>query len=73
VYGNRSTRFRYVVTNEVHGGEARPGWWDTTALPPGQYRLRVIAKDLAGNTATREVPVTVLAALGERALPQVVH
>lgn len=61
VYGNKSTRFRYVITNEVRGGEARPGSWDTTTLPPGDYRLRVIARDLAGNTATRDVPVRVAA------------
>lgn len=60
VYGNRVTRFRYVVTNEVRGGEAKPGWWETNDLPPGEYRVRVIARDIAGNTATRDVPVRIV-------------
>ena len=59
VYGNRSTRFRYVVTNEVRDGEAGPGWWDTTGLPPGRYKVRVLARDFSGNTASREVEVGV--------------
>lgn len=62
VHGNRTTRFRYVVTNEVRGGEAREGWWDTSTLAPGEYRLRIIASDLAGNSARRDMPVRVTAA-----------
>jgi hypothetical protein len=59
VYGNRATRFRYLVTNEVRGGEATEGWWDAGALAPGDYRVRVVAKDFAGNSATREIVVRV--------------
>ena len=59
VYGNRATRFRYLVTNDVRDGEAAEGWWDATTLMPGDYRVRVVAKDFAGNAATREVPVRV--------------
>jgi sugar lactone lactonase YvrE len=60
VHGNRRTRFLYNVTNEVHGGEATRGWWDTTSLPPGDYRLRVIARDIEGNTAVRQLAVRVV-------------
>jgi sugar lactone lactonase YvrE len=59
VYGNRATRFRYVVTNQVRDGEASEGWWDTSALAPGDYRVRVVARDFAGNEATREIGVRV--------------
>ena len=60
-YGRRSTRFLYVVTNTLRGGVASPGVWDTTALPPGDYTLRVLAADIHGNVATanRDVAVTV--------------
>jgi DNA-binding beta-propeller fold protein YncE len=60
-YGQRRTRFLYVVTNELHDGEAREHWWDTTALPPGDYVVRVLAEDFHGNRANRhhELAVTV--------------
>ncbi len=61
VYGNPITRFRYIVTNIVRGGTARPGTWDTSELAPGDYILRIIAADHAGNVATarRDIDVTV--------------
>jgi sugar lactone lactonase YvrE len=59
VYGNRTTRFRYQVTNEVHDGEAVPGSWDASALMPGDYRVRVIAQDAAGNSTSRDIAVRV--------------
>lgn len=61
VYGNPITRFRYIVTNIVRGGIARPDTWDTSELPPGDYILRILAADHAGNVATarRDVDVTV--------------
>ena len=52
VYGSRETRFFYELTNTVGHGNARPGFWDTTQLPPGDYTLRVFAADFAGNEAT---------------------
>ena len=58
VYGNRMTRFRYIVTNTVRHGDAQPGWWDTTALPPGDYVVRVIVRDRAGNAAAQDLKVT---------------
>jgi hypothetical protein len=35
-----------------------PGYWDTTRLPDGGYRVRVRVWDVAGNIAESEVPVT---------------
>ena len=61
VYGNPITRFRYIVTNAVKGGAAAPGSWDTTALAAGDYILRIVAEDYAGNVAMarRDVDVTI--------------
>lgn len=61
VYGNRRTRFRYIVTNSVQGGDAYGALLDTTVFAPGDYRIRVIARDQSGNTATRDLPITVIA------------
>jgi hypothetical protein len=60
-YGQRRTRFLYIVTNTFQKGVAAPGWWDTTALAPGNYTLRIWAADINGNVATakRDVPVTI--------------
>ncbi|HWS89028.1 MAG TPA: hypothetical protein VN282_18785 [Pyrinomonadaceae bacterium] len=62
VYGSKETRFLYEVTNTVRQGRAERGTWDTTALPPGDYTLRILAADFAGNEATdnRDVPITVV-------------
>ena len=59
-YGNRRTRFLYVVTNTLRDGVAARGFWDTTELPPGDYILRIWAADINGNVATanRDLPVT---------------
>ena len=56
----RSTRFFYAVTNTFKGGVASRGLWDTSALEPGDYTLRVIAADVNGNqaAANRDLPVT---------------
>jgi sugar lactone lactonase YvrE len=42
VQGNAETHFRYSITQAA-----------TTALPPGDYLLRIVAKDFSGNEATR--------------------
>ena len=55
------TRFRYIVTNTVRHGDAQPGAWDTTALPPGDYVVRVTVRDRAGNSAAQDLKVTVVA------------
>jgi len=45
------TKFRYIVTNVVKNGEALEGALRTAALAPGNYTLKVIAQDYAGNVA----------------------
>jgi sugar lactone lactonase YvrE len=61
-YSGGRTRFLYVVTNTMRHGIAAEGFWDTTALAPGDYTLRILAEDVRGNTATanRDLPVTVV-------------
>jgi len=49
VYGSKSTRFLYEVTNTVRDGQVARGVWDTTQLPKGDYVLRIIAADFSGN------------------------
>lgn len=62
VYGNKTTRFLYEVTNTVRDGRAAPGVWDTAQLPKGDYILRIIAADYSGNEAQegRDVPISVI-------------
>ena len=62
VYGSKTTRFLYEVTNTVRDGRAAPGAWDTSQLPKGDYILRIIAADYSGNEAQqgRDVPVSVI-------------
>ena len=61
VYGSKSTRFLYEVTNTVRDGQVARGVWDTTQLPKGDYVLRIIAADFSGNEAHdgRDVLITV--------------
>ncbi len=60
VYGSKTTRFLYEVTNTVRDGRAATGVWDTTQLPKGDYTLRIIAADFSGNEAQegRDVLIT---------------
>ena len=51
VYGSKTTRFLYEVTNTVRDGRADRGVWDTSQLPKGDYVLRIIAGDYSGNEA----------------------
>ena len=53
------TRFRYIVTNRLRDGEAADGVLRTSELSPGNYTLKIIAEDFAGNRATG--PATELA------------
>lgn len=46
------TRFRYIVTNRVRDGEAMDGLLRTSSLASGDYIIKVIAEDYAGNQAT---------------------
>jgi hypothetical protein len=63
-YRGRRTRFLYVVTNSLRDGIGEPGWWDTRALPAGDYIVRAWAADIRGNVAlaNRDVPVTIASA-----------
>lgn len=62
VYGSKTTRFLYEVTNTVRDGRAATGVWDTSQLPKGDYILRIIAADYSGNEAQqgRDVPISVI-------------
>ena len=46
------TKFRYIVTNRVRDGEAMDGFLRTSSLAPGDYIIKVIAEDYAGNRAS---------------------
>ena len=61
VYGSKTTRFLYEVTNTVRDGRAERGVWDTSQLPKGDYVLWIIAGDYSGNEAQqgRDVLITV--------------
>jgi hypothetical protein len=61
VYGSKTTRFLYEVTNTVRDGHAAPGVWDASQLSKGDYVLRIIAADFSGNEAKegRDVLITV--------------
>jgi sugar lactone lactonase YvrE len=62
VYGRRSTRFLYAVTSTLQGGSTAQGAWDTEHLPPGDYIIRIVARDIRGNEAiaNRDLPVTIV-------------
>ena len=59
-YGTRMTRFRYLVTTRVEDGHVVEAPW-YPRLPPGDYLIRVLAEDAAGNTAVsgRDLPIRV--------------
>lgn len=61
VYGSQRTRFLYELTNNVRDGRTSRALWDTSQLPEGDYTLRVLAADFAGNEAdaNRDLPVTI--------------
>jgi len=61
VYGSETTRFLYEVTNWVRDGRANRDTWDTSKLSPGDYVLRIIARDYNGNEAQddRDLLITI--------------
>jgi sugar lactone lactonase YvrE len=59
------TIFAYAVTNVVRDRSATRNFWHTSALPEGDYILRVFAADFFGNKTTRDVAVRVVASDGE--------
>lgn len=60
VHGSKITRFQYVVTNTVRGGQLMTGAWQTRDLPAGDYTVRITARDYSGNVASagRDLQVT---------------
>ncbi|MGV7207449.1 gluconolaconase [Oxalobacteraceae bacterium A2-2] len=54
VHGAAATRFVYAINNRILKGQAEPGAWQVARLGPGNYILRIIAADYAGNIATRQ-------------------
>jgi DNA-binding beta-propeller fold protein YncE len=59
-YGSRVTRYRYLVTARVDGDRVVEAPWDAS-VPPGDYLIRALAADAAGNVATRgtDLPIVV--------------
>ena len=51
VHGSSSTRFRYVLTNTVRDGLLAGGALPLAELQPGNYTIRISAKDFSGNEA----------------------
>ena len=57
------TEFKYIVTNWVRDGEAREGLLRTSKLQMGDYLIRILAQDYAGNRASggsTEIAVSVV-------------
>jgi len=54
------TRYRYLVTSRVEHGTVVEVPWDAR-LPPGDYVVRVVAEDEAGNVAVvgRDLPIAI--------------
>lgn len=58
VYGSKTTRFLYEITNTIRDGHARAGFWDSAELSKGDYVLRVVAADFSGNQTYGDVLIT---------------
>ena len=58
VQGSSETHFRYRIGRAAGQASAEPPF-STAALAPGDYLLRIVAKDYAGNEATRGRDVAV--------------
>ena len=61
VHSEQRTRFLYVVSNLVRHGRAQRVGWNPSALPRGDYTIRIYAADHAGNVAVggRDLPITI--------------
>lgn len=53
VHGSAETHFRYRVASTPRSGPVAMGPWWTSALAPGDYTLRIVARDFSGNEAKR--------------------
>jgi hypothetical protein len=51
VHGAKLTRFLYLVTSHIRGGRAAASGWNPADLSPGDYVIRILAADYAGNQA----------------------
>ncbi len=61
VYGSKTTRFLYNITNTVRDGHTARSVWRASELPPGPYTLRIFAADYSGNEVTtgRDLPIVI--------------
>ena len=60
-YGTRVTRYRYVATTRVHDDAVVEDPW-VPEVAPGDYVVRALAADAAGNIATRNTDVAITVA-----------
>ncbi|MNJ78996.1 hypothetical protein D3C77_768860 [compost metagenome] len=60
MHGSSSTRFRYVLTNTVRDGQLATGMLQPSELAPGNYTIRITAKDYSGNEAVGDMPIKVI-------------
>lgn len=51
VHGSAETHFRYLLPGLGAEGQPTPGRWSTGNLPAGDYLLRIVGRDFAGNQA----------------------
>jgi len=59
VYRAARTRFLYMATNVVRDGKAMASSWQASKLAPGEYIVRILAEDFAGNAANRRTDLAV--------------
>jgi len=53
------TIFNYIATNKVHGNVANEDFFDAAQLENGRYVVRVFAADYFGNTASKDLEITI--------------
>ena len=53
------TIFNYIATNKVHGNVASEDFFDAAQLENGRYVVRVFAADYFGNTASKDLEITI--------------
>ncbi len=53
------TIFNYIATNKVHGSVANEDFFDTAGFEKGNYVLRVFAADYFGNTASKDLEISI--------------
>jgi len=53
------TIFNYIATNKVRGNVANEDFFDAAQLENGRYVVRVFAADYFGNTASKDLEITI--------------